>query len=88
MLTLENFLVIRFACTPDFSHTHHKCPLLLGSLEAAMAKFGSGVNEFELDGLLGLARCVHDQRLGGGTHKDVHVLYVSCNNVPFTLRLN
>lgn len=46
-----------------FFHTHHKCSLLLGSLEAPMAKFGSGVNELELDAFLGLARCVREQRL-------------------------
>lgn len=62
-------MVIRFLFTPNFSNTHHKCPLLLGSLEAAMTEFGGGVNEFELDGLVGLARCVHQQRLWGDTLK-------------------
>lgn len=63
------------------SQAHHECPLLLGSLEAAMAELGCGVDEFELDGLLGLARRVHEHRLGGGGgHKDVHTQYTSCNN--------
>lgn len=30
-----------------------------------MTKFGGGVDEFQLDGLFGLARCVHQQRLPG-----------------------
>ncbi len=55
----------RFVRAPNFSHTHHECPLLLGSLEAAVTKFGSGVYELELDDILGLARCVHEQRLEG-----------------------
>lgn len=32
-----------------------------------MTKFGGGVDEFQLDGLFGLARCVHQQRLCGNT---------------------
>lgn len=47
------------------SRTHHKSPLLLGGLEASVAKFGGGVDEFELDGPSGLARCVLQQRLWG-----------------------
>lgn len=69
MLTLEHFLLIRFVRAPNFSHAHHKCPLLLGSLEAAVTKFGGGVDELELDGLLGLAGCVDEQRLWGGRGK-------------------
>lgn len=77
----------------NVSHTHHECPLLLGSLEAAVTKLGSGVDEFELDGLLGLARRVHEQRLWGvKTQKIVLTLYVSCNDglgaLLFTLRVN
>lgn len=34
---------------------HHEGHFLLGSLEATMAKLGGGVDELELDGLLGLA---------------------------------
>lgn len=47
------------------SHTHHKSPLLLSSLEAAVTKLGSGVNKLELNSLVGFARRVHEQRLGG-----------------------
>lgn len=62
-------LVIRCVFIPVFLNTHHKCPLLLGSLEAAMAKFGGCVNEFKFNGLCGLARCVHQQRLQRNTQK-------------------
>lgn len=43
---------------------HHEGPLLLGCLEAAMAKLGGGVNELELDVLQGLAAVVHQEGLG------------------------
>lgn len=62
-------LIIRFAFIPEFFNTHHKCPLLLGSLEAAMTKFGGCVNEFKFNGLCGLARCVHQQRLRRNTQR-------------------
>lgn len=63
-------------CAPNLSHTYHKCPLLLGSLEAAMTKFGSGINELELNGFLGLARCVQEQGLRGeGTNMHRYFTY-------------
>lgn len=39
-----------------------------------MAEFGSGVDEFELDGLVGLARCVHEQRLCEGIKMCTHLM--------------
>ena len=42
---------------------HHEDPLLLGCLEAAMAKLGGGVNELELDVLQGPAAVVHQEGL-------------------------
>lgn len=69
-MTFYEMLLILSVCTSNFSH--HERPLLLSSLEAAVAEFGGGVDEFELDGLVRLARCVHEQRLCGGIHKDVH----------------
>ncbi len=49
-------LIIRCVCALSFPHTHHKRPLLLGRLEAAVTKFGGCVDEFELGGLPGLTR--------------------------------
>lgn len=43
---------------------HHEGPLLLGCLEAAVAKLGGGVNELEVDVLQGLAGVVHQEGLG------------------------
>lgn len=48
--------------------THHESSLLLSCLEAAVAKFGSGVNEFELDGFVGPAARVHQEGLGKNSH--------------------
>ena len=42
------------------SHTHHECLLLLGSLETAVTEFGRCVDELKLNGLIGLARRVHE----------------------------
>lgn len=61
-----HFLVFRPGCAPNLSHAHHKCPLLLSRLEASVPKFGSGVDELELNHLLGLAGRVHEQRLVEG----------------------
>ena len=74
-------LINNESCLSDLCvhQTYNKCLLLLGSLEATMTKLGSGVNELEFDSLSGLARCVHEQRLGEEErHKDVHILYMSC----------
>ena len=43
--------------------TYHELCLLLGSLEATMAKLGGGVNELELDLLLVLLGHIDNQRL-------------------------
>lgn len=48
--------------------THHESSLLLSCLEAAVAEFGSGINEFELDGFVGPAARVHQEGLGKNSH--------------------
>lgn len=45
------------------SVTHHESPLLLSCLEAAMAKLGSSINEFEFNGFLSPAACMHQKGL-------------------------
>lgn len=45
------------------TQTYHKRLLFLHSLEAAMTKFGGGINELEVDLLQCTAACLHQQRL-------------------------
>lgn len=48
---------------PAQSITHHESPLLLSCLEAAMAKLGGSINEFEFNGFLRPAACMHQKGL-------------------------
>lgn len=53
---------------PAQNVTHHESPLLLSCLEAAMAKLGSSINEFEFNGFLSPAACVHQKGLEKKSH--------------------
>lgn len=46
------------------AQTHHEGSLLLGCLEAAVAKLGGGVDEFQLHGLQSFSACVDQKGLG------------------------
>lgn len=46
------------------AQTHHEGPLLVGSLEATVAKLGGGVDEFQLHGLQSFSACVDQKGLG------------------------
>lgn len=48
--------------------THHESSFFLSCLEAAVAEFGSGVNEFEVDDFVGPAARVHQEGLGKKSH--------------------
>lgn len=50
------------------SVTHHESPFLLSCLEAPVAKLGSGINEFEFNGFLRAAACVHQKGLEKKSH--------------------
>lgn len=50
------------------SVTHHECTFLLSCLEAAVAKLGSGINEFEFNGFMSSSACVHQKGLKEMSH--------------------
>lgn len=50
------------------SVTHHECTLLLSCLKAAVAKLGSGINEFEFNGFVSSAARMHQKGLKEKSH--------------------
>lgn len=55
-----------FQHKPPLINTHHESLLLVHGLETPVTKFGGGVDELEVDLLLGTATRLHQQGLAQG----------------------